>query len=63
MSGRYGMDQLGVATVVIYLLLALPAGWFRNPILQLIALAFLALFVFRSFSRRTANRYRENRCS
>lgn len=60
MSGRYGMDQLGVATVVVYLLLALPAGWVRNPILQLIALVFLALFVFRSFSRRTANRYREN---
>lgn len=60
MSGRYGMDQLGIATVVVYLLLALPAGWFRNPVLQLIALVFLALFVFRSFSRKAANRYREN---
>ena len=60
MSGRYGMDQLGIATVVVYLLLAVPAGWLRNPILELIALLFLALFIFRSFSRKAANRYREN---
>ena len=60
MSGRYGMDQLGMATAVVYLIVAFLSGLFCSPILQLISLALLALFVFRSFSKKASKRYQEN---
>lgn len=60
MSGRYGMDQLGIATVVVYLLVSLTANFFRSPILEILSLLLLGIFIFRSFSRRAAKRYHEN---
>ena len=65
MQGRYGTDKLnnmilGVGLVLWLVSMFLPSGW---PGLLLITLSWVCCFavVFRSFSRNTYKRYRENR--
>lgn len=60
MMGRYGPDQLGLALMVVYLILIFLAPITGFWILRLIALAILALCLFRMLSRNTTQRYGEN---
>lgn len=60
MSGRYGADQLGIATAVVYFITSVIMSFFRNPYLQLIPYVFLVIFFWRMFSRKIAKRYAEN---
>jgi hypothetical protein len=65
MAGRYGTDKLNTCILVMGLIfclisMLLPAGW---PVLLLTGMAYACSFtaIFRSFSRNTYKRYRENR--
>ena len=60
MNGRYGMDQLGMATAIVYFITSVVLSFFRNPFLQLIPYIFLVIFIWRAFSRKAAKRYAEN---
>lgn len=65
MAGRYGTDKLNNLILVLGLVFCvasmfMPVG---IPVLVMTALAYLCSFlvIFRSFSRNTYKRYRENR--
>lgn len=59
LSGRYGMDELGVALLIIGFLLMLAAR-FWMAILLIPAYAALGYEIYRSYSRNIAARRREN---
>lgn len=65
MRGRYGTDKLNTLILIIGLVLCigsmfLPMGW---PVIVVTMLAYVCSFtvIFRSLSRNTYKRYRENR--
>ena len=65
MQGRYGTDKLNTMILIVGLVLCvvsmfMPAGW---PVLLMTLLSYgcCATVIFRSFSRNTYKRYRENR--
>ena len=65
MQGRYGTDKLNNMILIVGLVLCvvsmlLPSGW---PVLLMTTLSYVCCFlvIFRSFSRNTHKRYRENR--
>ena len=65
MRGRYGTDKLNTLILIIGLVLCigsmfLPSGW---PVVVMTLLAYACSFtvIFRSMSRNTYKRYRENR--
>ena len=60
MAGRYGIDQLNVALLLLYLLLSLPAWLFHLDLLQLLADLLILVVILRMFSRRIARRQAEN---
>ena len=65
MAGRYGHDKLnsailwaGVGLVIIALFIPAPLP---NLLLHMLAYVLMGISIFRSFSRNTYKRYRENR--
>ena len=65
MYGRNGMDQLGIAVLMLYLILAIIQPVFRRwaaveLILSIIAAALAVWALFRMFSRNLAKRRAEN---
>jgi hypothetical protein len=65
MTGRYGHDKLnsmilwtGVAIVIVAIFVRSPLP---NLILHLVAYGLMGISLFRTFSRNTYKRYRENR--
>jgi len=61
MLGRYGSDQLNVALLVVYLVLALLLSIFSAPaFLSVIPMLPLAFAFFRMLSRNTMQRRKEN---
>ena len=65
MRGRYGTDKLNTMILLVGLALCivsmfLPAGW---PVAVMTGLSYLCcvIVIFRTFSRNTYKRYRENR--
>lgn len=60
MSGRSGVDQLGLFLLIFSVVLNLIGSLTRLPILQ--ALAYIPLFLtfYRTFSRNVSKRYQEN---
>ena len=65
MQGRYGTDKLNMAILAAGFVLCILALLFRLPLLSLgLTLASYVLMgwaIFRTFSRNTYKRYRENR--
>lgn len=65
MAGRYGHDKLNSAilwTGVGIVILALFIRWpLVNLLMHLVAYALMGIALFRTFSRNTYKRYRENR--
>lgn len=61
MIGRYGIDQLSIALLIVYLPFSLAAEVIRLSWLNLIALALLVICYFRIFSRNISKRREENR--
>lgn len=66
MQGRYGVDQLGIACVGTYCVLALIgpfiARWFpvAYVVIRVILLVLVVLSIFRLLSRNISKRYNEN---
>jgi len=60
MIGRYGVDQLGCALVVLYVFLCLLAQVLHNSLLSLLSLVCVAWAFYRMFSRRLEQRRYEN---
>lgn len=65
MVGRYGTDKLNnliliVGLVFCILSMFMPIGW-ANLLMTALAYVCMGLAIFRSFSRNTYKRYRENR--
>ncbi len=60
MSGRSGVDQLGLFLLIFSVVLNFIGSLTKLPILQ--ALAYIPLFLtfYRTFSRNVSKRYREN---
>ena len=64
MYGRYGIDQLGWATLAAEMVLTLVSGFVRVQavwtVLRLLALALTCILFYRMFSRDIAKRRAEN---
>ena len=60
MYGRYGMDQLNIALLLVYLVLFLISGLFRSHTLRLLSFLCLITVTVRFFSRRADQRREEN---
>jgi hypothetical protein len=60
MNGRYGVDGLGKATLVIALIFLVLNMFIPKAPFYLLALVFLAISYFRMFSRNINKRYAEN---
>lgn len=60
MYGRYGRDNLGNFLFFSSIIFMLTGAIFRSYILYLIAVALAAWNIFRSFSRKTERRRKEN---
>ncbi len=60
MTGRYGMDQLNVALMVLYVVLYIVYLFTRWVALDIIVLVLLAITLFRMLSRNVERRRGEN---
>ncbi len=60
MYGRYGVDRLAIALLVLNILLDIIAGLLAFRPLRFVALAILVIAVYRIFSRNISARYAEN---
>ena len=60
MNGRYGVDGLGKATLVIALIFLVLNMFIPKAQFYLMALVFLVISYFRMFSRNINKRYAEN---
>lgn len=60
MAGRYGSDQLGLALLGLYLVLALLSRLFRSSLLSLLATAVILWGFYRMLSRQIDRRRAEN---
>ncbi len=60
MYGRYGMDQLSLAMVVLAMIFSLIRSIFGVPLIWILSWVLLILVYFRVFSRNFSKRYAEN---
>lgn len=60
MMGRYGMDDLGKATLIGAIVLLVLAMLLRSSLLDFLALALIVYGYFRILSRNAGARYEEN---
>lgn len=60
MRGRYGVDQLSFAILILYFIITILGSLFRIPYISYLALALIVWCWFRIFSRNTYKRAQEN---
>ncbi|MCI9272709.1 MAG: hypothetical protein HFE39_01985 [Clostridiales bacterium] len=60
MAGRYGGDQLNIALILLYLVLAIVAQITQLWVIWIAEILLLAYCFFRILSRNVEKRYREN---
>ncbi|MFY9214118.1 MAG: hypothetical protein ACOXZT_07255 [Tissierellaceae bacterium] len=60
MMGRYGVDQLSNALLVLSILVLMVNFFLKIPILSSLAMAILLISYFRIFSKNINKRYQEN---
>lgn len=60
MRGRYGVDQLSFAILILYLVVTILGTFFRIPFVNTIALLLIVWCWFRILSRNTYKRAQEN---
>lgn len=61
MTGRYGGDQLSIATLVLYLILSVINMFAASPIVLALSYVLVFVWAFRFFSRNIYKRQAENR--
>ena len=60
MYGRYGADQLNMALMILFLVIALTTPLLKNNLPLILNLVLLVLIYLRMFSRNISKRYAEN---
>ena len=60
MGGRYGTDQLNTALLIISIVLIIVNGFVRSAILYALIMAIMIWSIYRSMSKKTYERRREN---
>ncbi len=60
MRGRYGVDQLSFAILILYLVVTIIGTFFRIPFVNTVALLLVVWCWFRILSRNTYKRAQEN---
>lgn len=60
MIGRYGMDQLGWALAIVYMVLSVTTSFTHNRALAAISYLPFLLCLYRMFSKNINRRYQEN---
>lgn len=60
MVGRYGMDQLSMGLIVLYILLAILSRFINIQIINIISLIVPIVAYYRVFSKDINKRYQEN---
>lgn len=60
MIGRYGTDQLNMALLVVYVILSIIYSFSRWGIVLFAGYAIVVLLFYRSFSKNTSKRWKEN---
>ena len=60
MQGRYGIDSLGKAMFVLYLILTIINMVLLSTLIYIIGLLILIICIFRFFSKNISKRYNEN---
>ena len=60
MIGRYGVDELGIFMLIVYVVLSVINIFVSTPVIVLICYAIFFLWVFRAFSRNIYKRQQEN---
>ena len=60
MGGRYGNDQLGIASMVLCLVLIIVNGFVRSAILYALIMGIMIWSLYRSMSKKIYDRRREN---
>ena len=60
MMGRYGVDQLSLALMGIYIFVSILSRFLNSPILNILYVAIMGIVIYRTFSKNVAKRYQEN---
>ncbi|NMA94918.1 MAG: hypothetical protein GX974_02640 [Clostridiales bacterium] len=60
MMGRYGSDQLAIALLIIYGVIALVMQFAHSIVLIILQFVLLVIIIYRIFSKDIAKRHREN---
>ena len=60
LAGRYGVDQLSIAILILSVILLIVSSILRNPILSILTFIPLILCYLRMFSKNFAKRRAEN---
>lgn len=60
MVGRYGIDQLSIALLIVSIIMAIVFFFFPYQYIRIVYLGLIIYTYFRIFSRNTSARYKEN---
>ncbi|HHV27544.1 hypothetical protein FYJ27_02505 [Anaerosalibacter bizertensis] len=60
MVGRYGVDQLSIALIVVNLICTILLRFFNSSILNIFCTIISVIVIYRIFSKNISKRYQEN---
>ncbi len=60
-QGRHGIDELGMTTMIVSMVIYVMSGIFKSGLLLSISMAGTLLFIYRAMSRKGWDRNEENR--
>lgn len=60
MAGRYGVDQLSTALIVVNLICTILLRFFNSSILNIFCIIISVIVIYRIFSKNISKRYQEN---
>ena len=60
MTGRYGVDQLSMALLVVSIFISILSSFVRVWVIEILNIVVLVIIFYRMFSKNIAKRYQEN---
>ena len=60
MMGRYGVDQLSMALLVVSIFISILSSFVRVWVIEILNIVVLVIIFYRMFSKNIAKRYQEN---